>query len=185
MTPRQQQFVDEYLVDLNATKAALRAGFSERSAYSTGQRLLKNAEIQARISEAMQSRQDRTQITSDRVLYELGRIGLSDVRRAFTESGALRSIHDLDDDTAAAVASVEVVTRSLGDGDVEYVHKIRLWPKVPALELLGKHMALWRERVEHTGKDGGPIRTEGGISDETAAMIRAKILGITKDDEPD
>ena len=90
MTPRQQQFVDEYLVDLNATKAALRAGFSERSAYSTGQRLLKNAEIQARISDAMQSRQNRTQITSDRVLYELARIGLSDVRRVFTESGALR-----------------------------------------------------------------------------------------------
>jgi phage terminase small subunit len=115
------------------------------------------------VSEAQAERARRTEIDADRVLVELGRIGMSDIRRAFTESGDLRPIHDLDDDIAAAIAGVEVVTRpgaevdENGNRTVEHVHKIRLWDKNSALDKIAKHLGMLVERHEHTGKDGAPI----------------------------
>ena len=74
VTPRSIDFVDEYLVDLNATQAAIRAGYSEKTAYSIGQRLLKNVEVQKMIANRMEERSKRTEITQDRVLTDIERI---------------------------------------------------------------------------------------------------------------
>jgi len=79
LTKKQKRFVDEYLIDLNATQAAIRAGYSEKTAYSTGQRLTKNAEIQSYIQERQESRQKRTEITQDKVLQELAKIAFADI----------------------------------------------------------------------------------------------------------
>ncbi len=68
---RQQRFVEEYLIDLNATQAAIRAGYSERTSYSQGQRLLKNVEIQSAIQSLQNTRSERTQITADKVLTDI------------------------------------------------------------------------------------------------------------------
>lgn len=74
LTPKQKAFVDEYLVDLNATQAAIRAGYSQKTAYSMGQRLLKNVEVQEAVQEAKQERAQRTEITQDYVLQKLKEI---------------------------------------------------------------------------------------------------------------
>ena len=157
LTAKQRRFVQEYIVDLNATEAAKRAGYSERTAYSQGQRLLKNAEVQTAIGKAQTVREKRTGITADRVLKELARIGLSDIRQLFDSDGRLLRPEEWPDAAAAAVASIEVVTRNVGEGEVEHVAKIRAWDKPRALEMAGKHLGMFVERREVTGKDGGPI----------------------------
>lgn len=87
MTPRSRDFVDEYLVDLNATQAAIRAGYSEKTAYSIGQRLLKNVEVQAMIANRMEERSKRTEITQDRVLTDIELIKQDAMRKAFDKNG--------------------------------------------------------------------------------------------------
>lgn len=71
---KKQRFVDEYLVDMNATQAAIRAGYSKKTAYSQGQRLLKNVEIKNLIDSKLEERQRESQITADRVMKELAAI---------------------------------------------------------------------------------------------------------------
>jgi phage terminase small subunit len=148
LTNKQKLFVEEYLVDLNATQAALRAGYSKKMAGRIGYQLLEKTRVQEAIQKAIEDRQKRTQITSDRVLNELARVGFSDIRGAFNEHGALKRPEDWDDATAAAISSIEVVTKNIGDGEVEYVHKIRLWDKKGSLELIGKHLKMFTDKVE-------------------------------------
>lgn len=152
MTPKREQFVKEYLIDLNATKAAERAGYSKKTAYSMGQQLLKDIEVAAALEKAQQKRSMRTEITADRVLKELGLIGFSDLRGMFDDAGKLRPVHELEEHVSRAVASVEVTKeRTRRDGDTvseEFVTKVKVWDKVKALELIGRHLAMWKDRVE-------------------------------------
>ena len=84
LNDRQARFVAEYLVDLNATQAAIRSGYSARSAYSTGERMLRNAEVAAAIAEAQAARSRRTEVTADRVVLELARVAFGDPRRVMS-----------------------------------------------------------------------------------------------------
>jgi phage terminase small subunit len=154
LNARQQLFVQEYLVDLNATQAAIRAGYSARTAEQQGPRLLQQPTIKAAVEEAMAARVERIQVTADSVIEELAKIGFSDIRRMFSAAGSLRRIEDLDDNAAAALSSVEVVTRKVPggeDAEVEHVAKIKLWDKRQALVDLGKHLGLFKEQIEHSG----------------------------------
>lgn len=160
----QLRFIEEYLVDVNATQAAIRAGYSEKTAHSQGQRLLKHVGVAAEIQKRMNERSARTEITSDKVLHELARLGFSDLRKLFNDNGSLRPISEIDDDTAACISSVEVVTRPSGSVDadgnreVEYVHKIRMWDKNSALEKIGKHLVMFTDKTRLEGEDGGPLQ---------------------------
>lgn len=160
MNPRHARFAAEYLVDLNATQAAIRAGYTVKSAEVTGCKLLSNPKIAAAIAEGQQRHLDRVELTAERVLQELSRIAISDIRTVFDARGNLVQVNGLPDAIAGAVASVEVVTRSIGEGEVEYVHKIKFWDKLKALEMLAKRLGLVTEHHEHTGKNGGPIETK-------------------------
>lgn len=154
LTPKQATFVQEYLVDLNATQAATRAGYSAKTANEQGARLLANASIARAVKAAMDERSARTEITADRVLRELGKIGFSDIRKMFTPLGNLLPVSDLDDDTAACLSSIEVTTRRVRGGDddeVEDVSKVRLWDKRAALVDIGKHLGMFTEKFEHSG----------------------------------
>jgi phage terminase small subunit len=154
LTPKQDQFVKEYLVDLNATQAAIRAGYSAKTANEQGSRLLANAKVSAAIAEARAEVSEKTGVKIERVLQEMARLGFSDLRRVFTPGGNLISPEDWDDDTAAAISSVKVVTRPTGetaeDGSriVEHVHEIKLWDKNSALDKLGKHLGMFIDRGE-------------------------------------
>lgn len=166
LTPKQQRFVEEYLTDLNATQAAIRAGYSEKGANVRGSYLLANVNIANAIAKAKQDLSERTGITQERILMELSRIGFSDLRNVLTPGGNLLDPRDWDDDTAAAISSFEVVTNSNGEKDkdgrkaIEYTHKIRVWDKNSALEKMGKHLGMFPSRHEHSGPDGGPIEVQ-------------------------
>ena len=146
LAPRQERFVEEYLVDLNAKQAAIRAGYSPRTAEVQGSRLLSHAKVQRAVTARVAERSKRTEVAADRALLEIARIGFSDLRRLFREDGRLKHPNEWDDDTAASVASIELVTRKLGDGEVEYIHRIKLWDKGKALEQLSNHLGLYRDQ---------------------------------------
>ena len=155
MTLQKRQFAKEYLVDLNATQAALRAGYSKKTAYSQGQRLLKSVEIQQEIQEAMDARAARTNISADATLREIARLAFSDIRKYVGEGDVLHPISALDDDAASAVSALEVheTWGMTSEGDTRQVtgqvKKLKLWDKTANLALLGRHLKLFIDRVEH------------------------------------
>lgn len=153
LTPKQARFVQEYLVDLNGTQAAIRAGYSARTARQIADENLSKPDIAAAVETAIAERAKRTEITADRVLAEFAKLGFSDVRRIFTAAGGLQFPTEMDDETAAAVQSVEVVTRRVpGDEkQVEHIHKIKLADKIGALTQIGRHLGMFTDKVEHGG----------------------------------
>lgn len=157
LTPKQQLFVDEYLVDLNATQAAIRAGYSSKTAYAIADRLLRKAEVQHAIQEAKKSRSERTEITQDRVLKELARIAFFDPRKMFDADGKPIHISALDDETAAAVAGLEVVTKGNADMGLGEILKYKISDKNSALDKLCRHLGLYADKLALTGKDGAPL----------------------------
>ena len=109
-------------------------------------------------------------MTAERVVEEMRRVALADIRDLFNEAGQLRKPSEWSAEAAAAVASFDIVTKANGSGDVEYVARIRTWDKTKTLEMLGKHLGLLKETVEVTGKDGAPL---GGLSDDE---LKARVL---------
>ncbi|VTS03336.1 terminase small subunit [Tuwongella immobilis] len=170
LSPLQERFCLEYLVDLNASAAARRAGYSHRTAGQQGERLLKKVEIQNRIRELNAARSQRTEISADRVLAELGRIAFLDVRKLFTDNGTLRPLPELDEDTARAVSSVDI-HEEVSEESHAIIKKIRTWDKVAALDKLARHLGLFVERLEHSGKV--TIVTAEDLTDEQLANIAA------------
>lgn len=181
LTPKQERFIDEYLVDLNATQAATRAGYSAKTANEQGARLLANVSVRSALSEAMKARQTRTHITQDRVLEELSRIAFFDIRRLYTPSGALKPMHELDDVAAAVLAGVDVVemqggARIDGDGSLSHVpmftKKAKVFDKGTALTLAMRHLGMLQDKTEITGANGGPIEVYTGARE----ALHAKLL---------
>jgi phage terminase small subunit len=163
LNPKQERFVAEYIANPNASEAARRAGYSDKTAYSIGQRLLKNVEIATAIDAGLQQIKGRIQLTVERTLEEIGRVAYADPRKLFDEAGNLLPIHQLDDITAATIASVEVSTERDGDGEsraVTTTTKIKSWDKMRALDMAGRYHGLFKDRIEHTGKDGGPMQVD-------------------------
>ena len=143
LTPKQQRFVDEYLIDLNAMQAAIRAGYSRKSARAIACENLTKPDIQAAISEAFAARAERTGVGADRVVDELATLAfssLTDVVEWDADGIRLRASSDLTPAQAATVRRVRVTSAEAS---------VSLHEKVRALELLGKHLALFTERIEH------------------------------------
>lgn len=159
LTPKQQLFVDEYLVDLNATKAAIRAGYSAKTAHSQGPRLLEKVEIRDAISRAQKERAAAVKVEAHEVLRELKRIALVDIGQAFDADGNLLPIKDMPPDVRRAIAGIEVEEVTEKDAkdpagkpvSLGRIKKVKLIDKKGALELLGKHLKLFVDRVEHSG----------------------------------
>lgn len=153
MNAKQARFVAEYLVDMNATQAALRAGYSPKSADQQGFALLKHPEVREALSKAQSRQLQQAGITAQKVLDELGKLSFSNVKHLFDQVGNLKPIHLLTDEEAACIASLEVIKKNAeaGDGKIDTVHKVRVWDKTRSLEMLAKHFGLLIEKVEHGG----------------------------------
>lgn len=138
LTAKQQRFVDEYLIDLNATQAAIRAGYSGKTAFSIGTENLRKPLIQKAIQQRKQAREQRTEITQDRVIQELAAIGFSratDYARIVPGGGVdFVSTDDLTESQKAAVVSIK---------ETQNGTEIRLADKLKALELIGKHLGMF------------------------------------------
>lgn len=166
LTPKQQRFVEEYLVDLNATAAYKRAGYAcknDNAAAASASALLRNPKIVEAIAARQAKRSEDTGITAARVLQELARLALLDVRGFYRTDGTLKFPRELNDDQAAALASLEVLEEFDGSGENRYkigeVRKVKFWNKPRALQLLAQHLGMLVEKHEHTGKNGGPIES--------------------------
>lgn len=153
LTAKEFRFVEEFLVDLNATHAAIRAGYSEKTAKEIGYELLRKPDVQAAITAAMSARSQRTRVTQDRVLTAISDMAYFDIADAFTEDGALREVHELSPALRSAIAGIEIEEIRLGkDGPVVgRIKKVKLADRKGSLELLGRHLKLFTDRVEHSG----------------------------------
>ena len=139
LTHMQQLFVQEYLVDLNATQAAIRAGYSPETAASQGHRLLRNVEIEEKIKSAMDARAERTGITADRVLSELAAIGFASMGDYLTtESNGNHKLNfaKLTRDQMAGITEIKIESNGMGGRKVQ----IKLKEKLAALVLMGRHL---------------------------------------------
>lgn len=173
LTPRQLRFVEEYLIDLNATQGAIRAGYSPKTANEQGARLLANVNIARAVAEAQKNRSVRTKITQDMVLTELAKIGFSDIRKVVkwqsdlittedaedgdtlvvktvvTNGVQLISSEEVDDDTAAAISEIS----QNNTGGI----KVKFHDKKGALVDIGKHLGMFKDQHEFSGPNGAPL----------------------------
>ncbi len=161
LTPKQAAFCAEYLIDLNAAAAARRAGFSEKAAHVQAGTLMKKPHVQAEIQRLMAERSKRTEITQDSVIREIAKLAFGDIRKLFDDQGALLPVQDWPDDIAPTVSSVEIDELWQGFGEnrtqIGETKKVKFWDKGKALEMLGRHLKLFVDRVEASGPGGGPI----------------------------
>ena len=137
MTPRQQRFVEEYLVDVNAHRAALRAGYSPRSAPQIATKLLRLPEIKAAIAQGMEARAERMRITADRVLQEFARLAFAEIGRLADwgpKGVVLRPRDEVPADDAAAIAEVAVGKKGT---------RLKLHDKQRALDSIARHLGLY------------------------------------------
>ncbi len=172
LTDKQQRFVKEYLIDLNATQAAIRAGYSEKTAGQIGEQNLKKLEIQNAIHVAQQEISKRTDITIDRVLNEYAKIAFSDVRNILTTDGGLKDAFEWDDDTAGAVASIKSFEVTTPEGEKLGTNReIKMYDKLRALESIGKHLGFF----ETDNKQKQSQIDVNVLSDDTInALLKAK-----------
>lgn len=149
LTPKQERFCEEYLIDLNATQAAIRAGYSEKTAYSAGQRLLRNVEIQNRIAELKAERSKRTEITQDRVVKELAAMAFAkatDYAQITSNGVALTPTAHLTPVQQAAITGIKETQSGI---------EVKL-DKTKALELLGRHLGMFNDKLELSGAVANP-----------------------------
>jgi phage terminase small subunit len=143
LTARQQRFVAEYVVDLNATKAAIRAGYSEKGAQQAGSRLLLNVVVAAELAEQQGHIVERIGLTAADTLEELRRVMLFDPAAIFDEHGSFRSIHNLPPEVRSCIASVEVREIIGEDGACTgRMVKLKFWSKTTAIAKAMDHFAL-------------------------------------------
>jgi len=147
MTPKQKRFCEEYLIDLNATQSAIRAGYSKKTADRIGTELLGKTCVSSYLSELIKAQQERTEVTADMVIKELAKTAFSDIRKLYRADGSLLSIQELDIDTAASISSFKLKKEVVGESEIVYTSEYKRFDKIKALELLGKHFNLFSDTV--------------------------------------
>jgi phage terminase small subunit len=158
LNDKQKRFAIEYLKDLNATQAAIRAGYSPKAARAQGSYLLTHPDISPLIQQKGRAVFEKLDISVERVLNEIARLAFLDPRKFYDEKGNLKGITDLDDDTAAALAGMEVeeAYEHFGKGQAKptgILKKIKFADKSKNLEMLGRYHKLFTDKVEVTNLD--------------------------------
>lgn len=156
LTPKQQRFVEEYLIDLNATQAAIRSGYSEKTAAVIGAENLIKPNIAKAIQEAQNKRSEQTQIDAAYVLKRLVEIDQMDVLDIMDDDGNVKPLREWPKIWRQYISNIETISVDDGEG---WLKKIK-WPdKVKNLELLGKHVSVgaFKDKIEHSGDPNNPI----------------------------
>lgn len=155
MTEAQKRFCNEFLIDLNATRAykvAYPNCKKDETARANGSRLLTKANIQEYVAEKMKEREQRTEVTQDMVIKELAKIAFFNPKNIFEDNNTLKNIVSLDDDIASVITSVETLEEYDGYGEdrekIGNTTKVKLADKMKALEMLGRHLGMFKDKVE-------------------------------------
>ncbi len=166
LTSKESAFISEYLKDLNATQAAIRAGYSEKTAGSIGNENLNKPEIQTELFKHLEARAKKAGISQERIVLELARIAFSNMKgfaRWDANGIGLRESDELSDEESACVQEISEVVNDRGGRS-----KLKLYDKIKALELLGKHIGMFR-----------PVPEE--IEQERALANKDKFPSMTKE----
>jgi phage terminase small subunit len=168
LTPKQKRFVEEYLIDLNATQAAIRADYSKKNADKIGHELLGKTRVSEAIKDAMDKRSQRTEITQDRVLQELAKVGFADIKNFLSFNTALTTVgydnrgerivdytHVVQLKDSNEIDGAVISEVSLKDGQL----KFKLHDKMKALQDIGRHLGMFTDKVDIGNKDGKPFET--------------------------
>lgn len=154
LTEQDELFVREYLVDLNATQAWIRAGGNPATADKVGPRKAKHGLVQIAIARALAERSKRVGITADRVLMEIARIALGDPRVLFRPDGSLRAPTEYTEDDAAMIEGIKTrrIVEVGEDGKMQQaeIQEVKLASKIGALTQLGRHLGLFNDKLEVT-----------------------------------
>lgn len=147
LTDKQQRFVDEYLIDLNATQAAIRAGYSAKTADQQGSRMLANVKVKQAVAEKQAQRSKRTGVNQDRVVLELAKVAFAKITDIVDSKGRIKE--DASPDDLACIESIKYK-----ESDNEYggsvEREVKIASKLKALELLGKHLGMWSDKFNVT-----------------------------------
>jgi phage terminase small subunit len=174
LPPRQKRFVAEYLIDLNATQAAIRSGYSAKTADVQGPRLLGNVGIASAIATGRGEKAEELGISRERVLKELALLSFSDhTHYRITDSGEITLAPHAPAEAHRAVSSIKRRVTTDTKGNVTREVEIRLWDKPGPLKLAGRHVGLFADRLELTGADGGAVKLQQVTRDEALAALRA------------
>lgn len=168
MTKKQKRFIEEYLIDLNATQAAIRAGYSPDTAKAIGCENLTKPDIRAHIDRATAERSKRTGVNADRVVQELAKIAFVNATEVIDPKTATVREDALPEDTAA-IQSVKVKT--FGEDGLE--REIKMADKLKALEMLGRHLGMFKDKLELSGE----IRTNNPYASLTTEELKKLIHG--------
>lgn len=182
MTDKMIRFCHEYIVDLNGTQAAIRAGYSENSANEISSENLAKPRIKEYIDRLKKDRAERLGITADKVLAELSRLAFSNVQEIFTPTDGFKRVSELDEDTARAIQSVKVTKKPAGangDGQMEYddVVEYKMNDKKSSLDLLAKHLGIAAEQINVSGAIG----VSTAEASDKAKLTIEKMLGVGSD----
>lgn len=178
LNPRHALFVREYLVDLNGTQAALRAGYEPRSAAEQASALLNLPKIAAAVERGKAQRASRINVTADQVLAEMSLLANSRVDNYYIDDfGQVKVTDDAPEGAMGAVQSIKKKIKHHTDGSITYEVELKLWDKPNPLKLMGRHVGLFPDRVEHVGKDGGPIELTALTTEEL--LSRHRLLAET------
>lgn len=153
LSPKRLTFCKEYLVDLNGTQAAIRAGYSKKTAGDQAKQMLHTPSVKKEVERLLAARSKRTEITADLVLGRLDDIGGLDIGDCFDDNGRFKNIKDIPKEIRKCIASIEVFEEFEGVGrdriPVGEVRKIKFNDKIKANELIGRNLKMWVDRVEH------------------------------------
>jgi len=181
LTPKQTLFVDEYLIDLNATQAAIRAGYSPKTAEVQGSRLLSNAKVAEAVDAKKIERSEKTGVDASWVLERLALEVNADLADLYEDNGTLKPIHDWPEIWRKGLVSGIDVVQEYETVDGKKTHigsvtKLKISERVKRIELIGKHVVVqaFNDKLELTGKGGGPIE----IEDKTPAAVKAAMDAI-------
>lgn len=158
LSPKQRRFVVEYLVDQNGTQAAIRAGYSAKTAQQQASRLLSKALVKKAFAAKAKLLEDASIMTAREVLQAQSRIARCDVRQLMHPDGTIKPTNEWPDDAALAVAGVDIDELFAGTGrdrmQIGETRNLKLWSKDKALEFMGKHYRLVTDKIEVTIKEG-------------------------------
>lgn len=179
LTDKQQRFCEEYLIDLNATQAAIRAGYSPKTANEQAGRLLVNVSVQQYLSKRKETIVNKLQITQEMVVEGYRKLAFYDPRKFYDEKGNLLSIPDLDEETAFALAGFEVMEEKGGDGKghqvlLGYTKKIKMSDRKGALDSICKVLGFNApEKKANTDTQGNDIPQTSLTDQQFAFLIKS------------
>ena len=156
LTARQERFVREYMVDLNGTQAAIRAGYSPGSAKVTASRMLTQANVAAELSRLSQERLEVVEVNAEWVLRRLVQLADVDIGDVFRADGSLKAVVDMSEGAKRLIAGIEVTENTLGRVVTGYTRKVKLSDRLKVLELIGRHVTIgaWQDNVSVADGDG-------------------------------